>query len=459
MKNKSLSISDYTLNLVDSFKDKRTKKNILDFVDKIFTNKNIQMWKISENSNEYERFHNLINGEMVNTLDVKTLNENLLINSISCLKGQQRVVVIHDGSEIRKPESKQLENIGWVQDLDGTWIRGFKTFNSILIDNQTGRIKLLGCIPYSNSDPKFISEAEKKLFETGKLTDLERKKEIEVFLENEEQYNSKNIYKQQIQEIHDKIKEENPDIVIIHVLDRGYDSVEIFKFIESLGDKYVIRFKSNRNSNEKVINEKGKESFLKLVNKEFANKKEVIYSKVGFQKKVYQDAKGIFEWDTVVIENEVYQVAKVTFFSRDGKKIFKDPMLLISNYIMSNLEIVQYVYELYMQRPRIEGTFKFLKEVLGWESFRVQDYESIKNLIALTFFVGGYFYEIEHELTNNETVKWICKLGNGKGKISRYYFFEGLSKLLIALEFERYRKENNISDEQVRLAYEMFSIK
>jgi len=62
-------------------------------------------------------------------------------------------------------------------------------------------------------------------------------------------------------------------------------------------------------------------------------------------------------------------------------------MLLISNYIIKDKEFEQYVYELYMQRTRIEGTFKFLKEVLGWETFRIQDFESIKSLIALTFFV------------------------------------------------------------------------
>jgi len=458
MKNKLLSISDYIIHLVGSFTDKRTKNNIQNLVSKIFTNKNIQLWKISENNKEYERFHNLINGELVSKLNVEIINKNLLINSIACLKGQLRVVVIHDGSDIRKPESEQLENIGWVQDLDGNWIKGYKTFNSVLIDNQSGTLKLLSCTPYSSSDPKFISEKEKKEFENGKLTDIERKKEIETILEEEESYNTKKINKEQIQKIHDKIRAENPDIVIIHVLDRGFDSVEIFKFIESLGDKYVIRFKSNRNSNEKIINEKGKEVFLKLITKEFANKQEAIYTKVSFQKKVYQDAKAIFEWDTVVIENKVYHVTRVRFFSKDGKKIFKDPMLLISNYIISSFEMSQYVYEIYMQRTRIEGTFKFLKEVLGWESFRIQDFESIKNLIALAFFIGGYFYEIEHELTNDETVRWICKFGGGKGKISRYYFFEGLSKLLIVNEFEKYRIENNITDEQIKLAYEMFAI-
>ncbi len=459
MRKISIEISDYILNVVNSFKDKRTRKNTENLITKIFSGQSIQLWAISDNSNEYERYHNLINGEMVNTLTVELLNKNLLINSVSCLQGQQRVVVIHDGSEIRKPESEQMEHLGWVQALNGNWVKGYKTFDSVLIDNQKGTIKLLSCTPYSNADPKFVSQAEMVAYEKGKLADVARKKEIENLLETQDNYNSKKICLDQIKAIHDQIKKVNPEIVIIHVLDRGFDSEEIFDYIDSLGDKYVIRFKSNRNSNEKNLNEKGKEIFLKLQSKVFENKREAIYSKVSFKNKVYQNAKGIFEWDTVVIGEKLYQIARISFYSKEGKKIFKDPMLLISNYIISDFEMARYVYELYLQRPRIESTFKFLKEVLGWEAFRIQDYESIKNLISLAFFIGGYFYEIEHELTNNETVKWICKLGNGKGKITRFYFLQGLSKLLLAAEVEIFRKTNDISQEQIELAYKMFAFK
>jgi hypothetical protein len=123
---------------------------------------------------------------------------------------------------------------------------------------------------------------------------------------------------------------------------------------------------------------------------------------------------------------------------------------LISNYSLSNFQMVQYVYEIYLQRPKIEGVFKFLKDVLGWETFRLHDYQSILNLISLAFFIGAYFYEMEDELTKNETVKWICKLGKGKGKISRHFFMRGLAVLIQIEEFNKFRKENNITDEQIQ---------
>jgi len=402
-------------------KEKRAKENAEKLISKIISEKRIQLWHISTDKREYERFHNLINGNLVNVLDVEKMNENLLINSLSRLSGELRVFVIYDGSDIRKPESEKLENLGLVRDLDGKFVRGYQTMNCVMIDNQTGTLKLLNCQPYSNNDPKFVSEKELKLYEKGKLTDEKRRLEIEENLETEDNYNSKQIIRQQILKVHNKIKETNPEIVIIHVLDRGFDSEGIFNLIEELGDKFVIRFKSNRTSNEKIEDENGKEYNLKLHAKTFENEQELKYEKICFKKKTYFDATAKYQWESILLSGKVYHVVKIIFRGKKGEKIFKDPMMLITNYNISNFEMAQYVCQIYQQRPKIEGVFKFLKDVMGWETFQLQDYKSIMNLICLTFFIGAYFYELEDEITKNETVAWICKLGKGKGKISKHY--------------------------------------
>ena len=94
--------------------------------------------------------------------------------------------------------------------------------------------------------------------------------------------------------------------------------------------------------------------------------------------------------------------------------------------------------------------FKFLKDVLGWEEYQVRDWESIKNIISICFFVGGYFYEIKSELTNNPTIQMICNLAKNKGKITHYFFLEGLKMLLLAWHVENFKIQNNISDELFR---------
>ena len=122
-------------------------------------------------------------------------------------------------------------------------------------------------------------------------------------------------------------------------------------------------------------------------------------------------------------------------------------MLLISNIKVGSYIEAKEIYHIYLLRSKIEAVFKFLKDVLGWEEFQVRDWESIKNIIAICFFIGGYFYEIKSELTKNETIIMICDLAKSKGKITRYFFLEGMRTLLTAVRVEIFRKERNISDE------------
>ena len=124
---------------------------------------------------------------------------------------------------------------------------------------------------------------------------------------------------------------ENKDIVITHIFDRGFDDTEIFELIDSLGDIFVVRGKSNRNSNVKKLNEKGNEVFLKLAKKEFENK-------------TYLNIKGVYEWDTVMINSCLRFVVRVKFYKRNGSRIFKDDMLLLTNKIVTDLDMANYIY-------------------------------------------------------------------------------------------------------------------
>jgi hypothetical protein len=139
---------------------------------------------------------------------------------------------------------------------------------------------------------------------------------------------------------------------------------------------------------------------------------------------------------------------RISLLDRKGVSIFKEPMLLITNRSVLNAEQARCIYHLYLKRFKIEGVFKFLKNVLGWEDFQVRDFESIKNIIALCFFVGGYFYEIESTLTQNQTIQYLCELGGGKGKITRHYFLKGIAKLLIYKSVEQFVEQQSISPDQ-----------
>lgn len=198
--------------------------------------------------------------------------------------------------------------------------------------------------------------------------------------------------------------------------------------------------KISRNSNETTVNEEGKKVAVKLENVAMPNTHSEVLDKIILGNKVYQQVKRQIEWGTLALEGKTYAVVRVTLFTRKGKEIFPKPMLLITNYTINNEQQATSIYRIYMKRAIIEGVFKFVKNALGWEDLQVRDWESIKNIIALAFFIGGYFYEIEPELAHHPTMEWLCSLGGGKGKITRHYFLEGLKNLLIHQQVERFRE-------------------
>ena len=107
--------------------------------------------------------------------------------------------------------------------------------------------------------------------------------------------------------------------------------------------------------------------------------------------------------------------------NRNGKVLFKNPMLLITNKTVNTPEQASNIYHIYLKRSKIEGVFKFLKNVLGWEECQIREFAAIKTLLTFCYFVAGYFYEIESALIHNETIQFLAYLGNGKGKITRTY--------------------------------------
>jgi hypothetical protein len=216
-------------------------------------------------------------GDLKNNINVDQLDVSLLAGKSDRLRGRKYVVVIHDGSDIRKPESEKLEALGWVKGLDGKWIRGYGSFNSVLIDISSTKLELLRCTPYSNGDPAFLSKKEAKDYEQGQLKDSTRRKEIEVLLESKQHYNLESITRDHIASVHQAIEAADADCLIIHVLDKGFDDEALFDYITDLGDYFVIRMRKHRND------EQGEKLIIKDLEAEMVK----VYDKVVFNEKTY----------------------------------------------------------------------------------------------------------------------------------------------------------------------------
>lgn len=452
------TLSEYLEPLLEQLGQSQVKRNTSVLSEKLIKSQTGQLWNISEDSSEYARNLRLLDGSLKTIVDTDKLNISLLANSLSFFKDKAYLIVLHDGSDIRKPESKTLENLDKVRDLKGNIINGYPTFNSIGIDLKGQSLRLLQSTPYSKVSANYVSQSDINDYEAGLLLKA-RRKEVEALIKSGKWYNQNTIISDHVRRINEHVKSVHPDTVIIHVYDRGHDSAKQFEYHTNNNSLFVTRLKTNRNSNEVILNEAGKAVHQKLVNLPFMpklNGVEQIYDKIKLRKKVYQQAKGVFEWSELEINGKFYSVVRIQFYNRKGQKIFKQPMLLITNLEITNERLAKLVFEIYMKRSKIEGVFKFCKEELGWENFRNKKFEGIKNLIGLVYFIAGYFYEIESDIIKHPAAQWLADLGKGKGKVTPYYILKGIGKLHHFLELQDLLIQSDKHKNMAKKAIETF---
>jgi hypothetical protein len=457
VKNKGfiMELTKYLSGVLSEFKDRRVVGNVTELVQNIIEHKTIKLWTISEDKAGYERSKRLLDGSLKSVLDEEKLSAAIRRHSVGALGDEGRLIVLHDPCDIRKEYAEKLEKIGRVRDLEGELINGYCTFNTVAVDVKGKRLYPVDITVYSNGDEHYVTVAELELYQKGKLQEREtasdqaRVKQIEQFMAEESYLNLPRLSCQQLKQVSDAFKQEIEGISLCHVLDRQFDGVNYFEFIDrELQDEFVVRGKISRNSNQVELDEQtGETVAVKLKEVEFGHHQIDVVDKLRVKKKVYQDAKCLLEWDTLTLQEHDYTVVRVTLMDRHGKAIYKQPMLLITNITVNKAEQARGVYGIYLMRAKIEAVFKFLKEVVCWEEFQERDYPAIKNIITLAYFVGGYFYEIGSDLTNNPVIALIAQLGGGKGKVTRRYFLEGLKKLLVHQTVARFVKEQEMETE------------
>ena len=393
----------------------------------------------------------MLDNSLNEVLDDKKISEALKENSIEKFSGKKRLYLPSDHCDIRKKHSWKMENIGKVLDLDKKVINGFSTLASIAIDENKRDVTLMDISVFSNKEKRFIKQDELKDYENGKIADKSREAEIKGLVDEDKHINLTLSLMRQSKRVSEILKVANPDISLCHIHDRFADMNEYLEHIDQhLQDEFVIRATKARVSNQTKLNEKGNTVKIKLIDSKFANRESKLIDKLRLKGKIYEQAQSIIEWDRVKINKNWYTAVRITLKKRDGENIFPNPMLLISNIKVNSYIQAKEIYYIYLLRSKIEAVFKFLKDVLGWEEFQVRDWESIKNIIALSFFIGNYFYEIESSLIEHPTIEIICQLGDGKGTVSRFYFLQGLKKLLIAQSVFQFKEDKGISDDAWR---------
>lgn len=382
-----------------------------------------QIWTLASDKSEYERFkHLLSNDSSRNAINRTVFNDLLRHRTVEKIKGEPSATVIHDPCSIRKEHSKKMEKLDKVLDLKGNPINGYRTFNSVLLYKSS--ISLLGCRPYSQKES---SEEE-----NDHLT-------------------NKEVSFAELRLISEALKADFAERQITHLFDREADDSAYFELIDKeLKDRFIFRLKTNRNSDVAYFDEeKGKERKLKLHLKDFSNSFRYVFEKFVHRGKCHQEVQAHISYEKNWVGEDYYNVVKIKLFGRNGKAIFAKPMVLITNYEILTAEIALLIFQKYLKRSKIEGVFKFLKQELGWEDFQIRNFEAIKNILLLGFFVGAYFCEREPELIHNSFVLIICSLAKNKGKVSKHFFMKGLTVLAHLQMARQFLKEQNLTKEEL----------
>jgi len=122
------------------------------FLKKIIEKKTTRLWTLSNNKKEFDRNKTLINGSLKSVLDNRKISQALIDNSVEKLSSNKRLYIFSDHSDIRKPYSKELENLGKVRDLNSNIINGFTTLGSIILDENKKELTLSNISVQSNRE-------------------------------------------------------------------------------------------------------------------------------------------------------------------------------------------------------------------------------------------------------------------------------------------------------------------
>lgn len=409
--------------------------------------RHLNLYAMATTKKEYDVNKGLLNGNQVNTLSSSMLIEEVQAKTSELLKEATDIYILHDPCDIRKPSAPKMEHIGKVLSLSKEVINGYKTFNSVAIDLAQQGIHLVSHNIYSTELPNYVSQEQLKDITQCTL-------EIQDLVAENKHVNTSVLYKKHIKESSEVVKRKNPTASVCHISDREFDCEDFFETIDNQGDKFITHLKLSRLSNERkeVLTAKGKLSkkviYKKLVDKSFKNKGEYLIPRLEIKGKVYKNIRCVLEWEPCILNEKSYNVVRITLWG-EHKPVFEHPMLLITNKVINNAEDAKIVYKGYILRFKIEVVFKFLKQNLGWETFQIRDFESIKNILAIGFFLIGYFKELEEELKRHPLALFLCKLAKSKGIITVFFLLEGLEKLIHFQEVQRWKEENNLTNEEI----------
>ena len=320
-------------------------KLLIDMINGIIAAKSVRLTEIARTLNEtillkktVERLSNSLS-----TCDetIRNTIEQNYLNYANTFVAEDTVISV-DNSDIIKPHSTKLEALGKVRDgsTGDTYVKGYFTSEAIaLSSNRKEPISLLTRL-YSPSEKEFISE-------------------------NAECFNMLNVLK-------DVLGHKG-----IYVFDRGFDANDSFKYFleEENSRRFVIRLKKNRHV--KI----GKRKMSLYTAEDYINFQTVKFTTCR-GKEIELEIGSI---EITLPEEEIQEHAlRLVMIRKDG-----NVMYLITN-ILDISVVAKSIYEIYLDRWKIEEYFKFKKQQYDLEKSMVRTLNGLRMLQLLVMIATGF---------------------------------------------------------------------
>jgi hypothetical protein len=405
-------IKQFIAPLSTKLTDGRNKKNLEELVQRISANGTTKLAALGDAA-ETRQFTRLLQNEK---LSIDLINQSLLQKAD--INEEKRLFAIIDATNIRKPFTEKSDDIDRVLDLKKTTVNGYNNLTAILIEQEKQQnvreLHVISTNTYSTKSEDFLS---------------------------------KNVVFENLIDQINKLK--NP---ITCIMDREYDNKANLCYIHSKNIQFLVRVsKLKRNVFHKGFS-------IKVDEIDDYNHERHQIEFLQIKKTKYRNLTLDLYYTEVEMPDSNGEILKTSLIkavlSQKGKPLYKQPLYLYTSHLNLDFKSAFELYLNYFLRWKIEVVFKFVKDTLGLEEFRIQNLKAIIKLVAITFLVGAYYFAIGNTGISEEFLIMLSNLGGGRGKIkgekhSIHYVRLGLQKLLAFQEIKRFIHENEISDDEV----------
>ena len=203
----------------------------------------------------------------------------------------------------------------------------------------------------------------------------------------------------------------------LFIFDRGYDDNKIINFFKLNKQYFIIRMTKNRkiitNQGKKLMIEKGKnrKGKISLITKYKGGSVEIKASSINVK---------------LINDNKEYSLV-YAFYDNS-----KEPAMFLTNKKTDSKEDIIRTILNYVSRWKIEEQFRFKKNALGFEDFRVRTLNRINNLtLCLDIAIGYMVYLIENNSDLYQNLITISKHLKGEDAYLKFYqLLSGIKTLL-----------------------------